>query len=50
MVRLGLAFYWTLNACLVVAEARWHLLYKLTVWDLSQIKPMLPVLAKLIHN
>jgi hypothetical protein len=34
----GTAAYWTLNAALALAEVRWHLLYRLTLWDISQFK------------
>jgi hypothetical protein len=50
MLRLGVVVYWALNAGLIVAEARWHLLYRLTVWDLSQLKPYAPMLGKLFHS
>jgi hypothetical protein len=35
------AGYWILNIALVVAEARWHLMYKLTIWDIVQLKSLL---------
>ena len=39
----GTAAYWTLNVALLLAEARWHILYRLTLWDLSQLKALGPV-------
>jgi hypothetical protein len=49
MLRFGLVVYWALNAGLIVAEARWHVLYRLTIWDLSALKSLAPVLGKLFH-
>lgn len=37
----GLVAYWTLNAILVLAEARWHVLYRLTLWDISLLRTLL---------
>jgi len=36
----GAVAYWGLNVALVAAEARWHLLYRLTVWDIVQLKSL----------
>ncbi len=47
MLRLGMVVYWTLNAGLLLAEARWHILTRLTLWDISQIHSMIPGLAHL---
>jgi hypothetical protein len=49
MLRLGVVIYWASNAALLVAEARWHILYHLTVWDIWAIRTHLPALAKLVH-
>jgi hypothetical protein len=35
--------YWALNLLLIGVEARWHVLYHLTVWDVR-------TLCKLIHH
>jgi hypothetical protein len=35
--RYGLWAYWFINAALVVAEVRWHVLYRLTIWDVSTL-------------
>lgn len=35
--RYGLWAYWFCNATLVVAEARWHFLTRLTMWDLTTL-------------
>ncbi len=39
----GAAAYWALNALLLLAEARWHVLYRLTMWDLAQLRTLLAV-------
>jgi hypothetical protein len=46
----GAVIYWGLNAALVLAELRWHVLYRLTVWDASQLQTIVPVLGKLFHQ
>lgn len=43
------AGYWILNLVLVVAEARWHIIYKLTVWDIVQLRSLGPLFAQLAH-
>lgn len=45
----GGAFYIAANYLLLAGEARWHLLYKLTAYDLAVIQALAPRLAKLIH-
>lgn len=45
----GIVTYWALNLALVGAEARWHILSRLTLYDLSQIKIFAPLLGKLLH-
>jgi|GEM_PF-5806861 hypothetical protein len=47
---LGIVTYCTLNALIIAAEARWHLLYRLTLWDLSQIRTLIILIARLIHT
>jgi hypothetical protein len=39
----GASAYWALNLLLMVAEARWHVLYRLTVLEVI-------IFVKLIHN
>ena len=46
---IGAAIYWTLNVVLVAAEIRWHILYRLTLWDVEQFKSLGPIFAKLTH-
>lgn len=42
--------YLALNFLLVGAEARWHVLYRLTVLDASAIRTLVPLIAKIIHH
>jgi hypothetical protein len=62
MVRLGrrstrpgfkslyyVAAYWILNIALVLIEARWHVIYRLTLWDISEFEKLGPLFAKLAH-
>ena len=46
----GTAAYWTLNVALLLAEARWHILYRLTMWDVTQLRAIAPVLYHAVHN
>ncbi len=52
MERLGIGgiVYLALNFLMVGVEARWHVLYRLTMLDASAIKALLPLLAKIIHH
>jgi hypothetical protein len=34
------AAYWVLNIGLVVAEAKWHLIFRLMIWDLTQLRAL----------
>ena len=43
------AAYWMLNILLVVAEARWHLIYQLTMWDIAKFKNLAPLFAQAVH-
>jgi len=51
--RLGKRFAWgatvylALNFVLLIAEARWHILARLTVWDISELKTLTVMLAQL---
>jgi hypothetical protein len=45
----GAAVYWGLNVILLAAEARWHVLLRLTLWDVAEIKTLAPLLARLLH-
>lgn len=45
----GAVAYWTLNAALLLGEARWHVLSRLTVWDIVTLRTVAPELAKLVH-
>lgn len=46
----GAAVYWALNVILVAAELRWHILYRLTLWDIEQLKTLAPIFAQLTHR
>jgi hypothetical protein len=46
---LGAVAYWGLNAALLAEEVRWHLLYRLTIWDVSAIRSLLPLHGKTGH-
>ena len=39
--------YWMLNVVLVIIEARWHPIYRLMLWDISQLQSLAPMLANL---
>lgn len=45
----GVVAYWALNLVLVGAEARWHILTRLTLYDISQLKTLGSLLVKLAH-
>jgi hypothetical protein len=46
---VGAAVYWAANFALLFAEAQWHVLSRLTVWDIVTLKSLAPSLAQLIH-
>ena len=43
------AGYWVLNIALVAAEAKWHLIYRLTLWDITQLRMLAPLFARMVH-
>ncbi len=45
----GFVAYWGLNVVLLLIEARWHVLYHLTVWDISTIRTLLASSAQHVH-
>jgi hypothetical protein len=45
----GSAAYWGANVALVAIEVRWHPLYRLTLWDIAQLKPYAPLLQHLVR-
>lgn len=47
--RQGTLAYLVVNLGLVAAELQWHLLYRLTLWDVSQFRSLAPLVGKLIH-
>lgn len=42
--------YLLLNAILLVEEARFHLLYRLTVWDISELRLFGILLGHQLHS
>jgi hypothetical protein len=46
----GAAGYLALNVLLVGAEARWHVLTRLTLWDAEQIKTVISLLLQHAHH
>lgn len=51
MSRSGLSgiLYVAANYVLVAAEAHWHVLYRLTAFDVAAFRALAPNLARLIH-
>jgi hypothetical protein len=53
--RIGTRFAWgawiylALNFALLVAEARWHVLARLTLWDVAELKTLTVMLGQLAH-
>lgn len=43
----GAVAYWILNGALLLIEARWHLLYRLTLWDAGQLQTLAAGLSHL---
>lgn len=46
----GAVVYWALNVILLAVELRWHVLYRLTVWDIEQLRTLAPIFAQLTHR
>ncbi len=46
----GGVVYLALNFLLAGVEARWHVLYRLTVLDASAIRTLIPLIGKVIHH
>jgi hypothetical protein len=42
--------YLGINIAFILAELRWHLFYRLTLWDASQIRTLALLLAKALHH
>lgn len=45
----GAASYFGLNVLLLIAEARWHIVYRLMLWDVSEMKTFVYLLGKTVH-
>lgn len=54
--RLGKRFAWGasvylgLNFLLLIVEARWHILARLTVWDITELKTLTVMLSQGMHH
>ncbi len=46
----GGVVYLALNFLMVGVEARWHVLYRLTLFDAAAIKTLVPLIAKVVHH
>jgi hypothetical protein len=46
----GTAGYLALNLLLFAAEAKWHVLSRLTAWDALEIKTLISLLVKHAHH
>jgi hypothetical protein len=46
----GAGVYLALNFLLLAAEARWHILARLTVWDISELKTLSAMLGQTMHH
>jgi hypothetical protein len=46
----GAGVYLALNFVLLGVEARWHVLARLTVWDISELKTLTVMLGQLMHH
>ncbi len=42
--------YWSANVVLAAVELRWHPLYHLLLWDISQFRTMAPLMAHLANT
>lgn len=38
----GAVVYWALNIALLFAEMQWHVLSRLTVWDIETLRSLFP--------
>ncbi len=48
--KLGALVYLALNFALLVAEVQWHILARLTVWDISELKALTVMLSQAAHH
>jgi hypothetical protein len=46
----GTLGYLAVNLVLMGAEAKWHLLYRLTVWDMSEMKLVAILISQSTHH
>jgi hypothetical protein len=45
----GIFAYWAVNLSLVLAEARWHVLYHLTAWDVAALRAIAVAAVHHVH-
>lgn len=46
----GAVVYWALNIALLFAEMQWHVLSRLTVWDIETLRSLVPMTSELVHR
>jgi hypothetical protein len=46
----GTLVYVALNVLIIVAEARWHFLYRLLLWDVSELRLFGFLMSKSLHH
>lgn len=46
----GAGFYLALNFLILAVEARWHLLYRLTLWDIAEFKTLALLVSQGTHH
>jgi hypothetical protein len=42
--------YLAINAVMLLAEVRWHLISRLTIWDVSEMHRFLVLLGQQLHS
>jgi hypothetical protein len=45
----GAASYFGVNVILLIAEARWHFVWRLMLWDVAEMKTFAFLLSKMLH-
>lgn len=49
LLRAG-SSYLMINAIMLLAEARWHFMYRLTIWDVAEMHRFIVLLGQTIHS
>lgn len=39
-----------INAIMLLAEARWHFMYRLTIWDVAEMHRFVVLLGQTLHS